>query len=103
MQIKFLSTIVLVLLTISCKHRVTEGEKQHIAELTVKHQFDPLNHKKLSDFHFREFQANSDGSGYNIIVLNDYMPAAERYKHFSPQTEVFLNTDCTKITVMTTE
>lgn len=87
----------------SCVHKITNEERQQVAELTVKHHFDPMNHKKLSDFHFKEFQANSDGSGYNIVILNDFMSKEDLYKYFTPQTLIFLNKDCTKITSLATE
>lgn len=95
--------ILLSVLMFSCVHKITNEERQQVAELTVKHHFDPMNHKKLSDFHFKEFQANSDGSGYNIVILNDFMSKEDLYKYFTPQTLIFLNKDCTKITSLATE
>jgi hypothetical protein len=90
-------------LILSCKHGLSNDEKQRVAELTIKHHIDPMNRKKITDFHFKDFQANSDGSGYMIILLNDYMSKEDLYKNFSPQTEVFLNADCTKIVGLATE
>jgi hypothetical protein len=95
--------IVLSSVILSCKHRPTYEEMQYIAELTIKHRLDPSNKKNLSDFQFREFQKNSDGSGYSIVLSNDYMSEAELWKHFSPQTLIFLNADCTRITSLATE